>query len=178
MLQRRSERVLLAAVVALLVILAGEQLVVGPLLDYYEDLDRRLAALEADLAEASRLQEEADQVQQRCDYIDARLHEAGEQFQNQFRKYLETRIGPGVQVKRSKQVAEAPLPELPGMKVLRFEMELVGPLAAQRAALAYLATSIELLRIENLRMTRTSPDERSLTVRMTVSTVARSPKVP
>jgi len=178
MFERRREKVLLAAVGALLLILVGDQLVVGPLLRHYDDLDGRIAALREELDEADRLDRHADDLERRCAYVEGRLRDDSEAFRNEFRMYLESRIGPGVQITSAKQLDHSALVELADMRVLRFELEMTGPLDAQRRALAYLDTSAELLRVENLRMARTSSEDRSLTVRMVVSTVTRAPKGP
>ncbi len=147
----------------------------------WADADRYLAMVirrypQTAAAEEARLLDRLEQtveVPRRLDAVRADMPPAGEQGRNDFRRYLESRVGPGVAVVSSKPISILPLPETEDLRRLTFELELSGELAPLREALENLDASGELLRVEGLMIHNTSIDDRRLNVTITVSTIAR-----
>ena len=159
MLEQRRERVLLGAVLALVAILGVRHFVLGPLWEYVSGIDERIADVRGQLAEAEADRQTDPKLQRRSDSILARMRPASEQGENDFRQYLQSRLDPQVKVTGSKPVSVTPLPQLPGLRRLTFELDILGPLEPVRAALQRLDTSDELLHVENLQITNSSIDD-------------------
>lgn len=173
MLERTSERILLGLVLLLLLVTGVDRLAVRPAISYFAGMDEQIEQAAAEEARLLDRLEQTVEVPRRLDAVRADMPPAGEQGRNDFRRYLESRVGPGVAVVSSKPISILPLPETEDLRRLTFELELSGELAPLREALENLDASGELLRVEGLMIHNTSIDDRRLNVTITVSTIAR-----
>lgn len=172
MFEQRSQKVLLALALVLLGALVLDQLAVSPLWKYLSAAETRIADLRAEIAEGERLRPSAQRDRERADAVERRLRVASEQGLNEFRRYLEAMLDPSLEVTSSAQVSAVDMPGAPGLKRIVYDLRLTGSQDSLRTALDNLDASVELLRVEKLELSNSSPDDPGLDVNMLVSTVS------
>ncbi len=106
------------------------------------------------------------------DFQVQRIRPANEQGQNEFRRYLESEAGQEMVTDFTPKLTED-LSELENLKLISYNLGLLGPLESLHVFLENLDASSELLRIDNLKITNSSLEEPNLDMNMTVSTVAQ-----
>ena len=171
MFERTREKVLLALIAALLLVIVLDGLVVSPLLNYIHEANVEIAALSEELAHAG--QTVASDALVRFD--PARLRQADEQDQNEFRRHLESRLPPGASVRSSTRRSTTDVPGVDGLRQIAYRLEVEGPMSVMRVFLNALDRSKELLQIEHLVISRAAEEEKTLSVKITISTMAHGP---
>jgi len=173
MFESGRERVLLVLVLLLLAALLVDSLVVSPLYKYVTVADVRIAALKDKIAQDSSALEAAS-ARQAEGTFDQQIRLGTEQDQNEFRQYLESKAGLDV-VRSSTPKKMAELPGYDNIRLLTYDLELVGSVQSMRVFLENLDASERLLRIDNLHISRgvLEDEERKVKMKMTVSTITR-----
>ena len=174
MFESGRERVLLVLVLLLLAALLLDSLVVGPLYKFVTVVDVRIAALVDKIDQDSNALNAATARQAETTFDEQQIRLETEQDQNEFRQYLESKAG--LDVVRSstpKQMSE--LTGYDNIRLLTYDLELVGSVQSLRVFLENLDASERLLRIDSLWIFHgvMEDEEREMTMKMTVSTITR-----
>ena len=177
MFERKSEKILLSIALSLLAVLILQILVIAPLWSFYGTVDDDITDLEEDIMQARRLLEYESQILGRADLINQQLRVANEEGQNKFRQYMESEADLVV-VKSSTPKSETDFPEKEGFKLITYDLVLEGTVEMLRVFIDKLDRSGELLRIDKVLLTNASLEERTVTMMMTVSTVAQKAEQP
>jgi len=174
--ERKREKILLAIVLGLLGVVALDRLALAPLYEYFSGADAEIARLQAELALADRDAAEAARWKQAVTRAAQAICGPDEQELNELRRYLESLSGEGVKVTSSKLIGQSPMSNGSDLRLVTYELQMVGPLDPQlRLALERLDRSRRLLRVDDLRITRTTEDSPLLNMTLTVSAIARGP---
>lgn len=171
MFERRRERILLILVLALLVVVVLQPLVIKPLWSSLSSVDEDIARLKEDIHRNKRVLEEDAAILKQTQLIAQRIRLANEQGQNEFRQYIESEAGKNV-IKSSTPKAEADLPDQEDLKLLTYDLTLEGTIEELRTFLERLDRSGELLRTDRVQVSNASQEDRTVTMKMTVSTIA------
>lgn len=158
---------------ALVALVALDQLVVRPLVGFLTAVEPRAAELRAAIRRDRQASERIEQV--RADLRAGRQRLRGVDAQQVgFRRYLESLVGPEATIRSSKRVSTAALGRDGGLRKLTYELRLSGPLPALTRVLWRLDRSEELLRVDHLEIAPPASEAATLDMALTVSTVARS----
>jgi len=171
MFESAREKILLGAVLVVLMVFFVD-LLAAPLWRYANASQWRISELRTKIAHAERLLTMPGADAEKKDFQVQRIRPANEQGQNEFRRCLESEAGQEMVTDFTPKLTED-LSELENLKLISYNLGLLGPLESLHVFLENLDASSELLRIDNLKITNSSLEEPNLDMNMTVSTVAQ-----
>jgi hypothetical protein len=161
----RRERLLLAGVTVLLAIAVASRLPRGS----HSGMTAELMELRAWFRQTERIDQQTEEIRAELNRTHDLARAAGRSGQNELRRYLESLAGGEADVRGSKRISEAALPGAEGWQVVVYELQIQGTWETLQAGLERIDQSDRLLKVDNLQVTRTSPDSPLLNLRLTVS---------
>lgn len=172
MFERKSEKILLSLAAVLLAALVLQMVVIKPLWSMFSTVDDDIVELQNNIAQAKRLLDHESKVLRMSNLVSQQLRIASEEGQNKFRQYIESEAGLIV-VKSSTPKSETDFSGREGFRLITYDLILEGTVEMLRVFMDKLDRSGELLRIDKVMMTNASQESGTVTMMMTVSTVAQ-----